>query len=79
MTTPSPDLNALHRRNNVLLDELAEEAHSYLKVLARLRAGEDVLGELYGSVAHLGAHASLLGERLIDEAELADAAEDAHS
>ncbi|MBI0447176.1 hypothetical protein [Deinococcus sp. DB0503] len=71
-TTRHADLTDLHRVNGTLLDELAEEARAFLALLSRHHAGEDVGGELYGSVAHLGTHASLLQERLIQEAELAD-------
>ncbi|CAM3260932.1 hypothetical protein DESA109040_05585 [Deinococcus saxicola] len=70
------ELTATHHVNNTLLDELAEEAQRFLQLLTRHRAGEDVSGELYGSVVHLGTHAGLLGERLIEEAELADALKD---
>ncbi|OLV20307.1 hypothetical protein [Deinococcus marmoris] len=73
--THQDEFTTTHRANTTLLDELAGEAQAYLQLLARHRAGEDVTGELYGSVVHLGTHAGLLGERLIDEAELADALE----
>ena len=71
-TTRQAELIAVQRVNTVLLDELAEEAQAYLALLDRHRAGEDIAGELYGSVAHLGTHAGLLSERLIEEAELTD-------
>lgn len=76
-TTQTMDLDILYRSNGALLDELADEARTYLQLLARRQAGENVEGDLFGSVAHLGTHASLLQERLIQEAVLADDVEDA--
>lgn len=58
-----------------LQGELAEEAQNYLKLLARHDAGEDVDGELYASIFHLGTHGSLLAEQMDEDAFAADEAE----
>lgn len=71
VATRRAELEALRATHQTLLTELAEEARRFIELLAAER-GEQVSADLFGSVAHLGAHASLLVESLEREAELAD-------
>lgn len=59
-----------------LQGELAEEARNFLQLLARHDAGEDVDGELYASIFHLGTHGTLLVEQMDADAFAADAHDD---
>lgn len=75
MTTRQHELQELRAGTARLQGELAEEAKHYLALLERAERGEDVAAELFGSTTHLGAHASLLADRMTEEAILADQAE----
>ncbi len=56
---------------NILIEELAAEAKIYVSLVRRLKSmpendpgRADIEGELYGSIAHLSVHATLLLEEI---------------
>ncbi len=63
--------SALGAEKNELLEELAAEAKVYIELLRKLKSmpesdprRADLEGELYGSIAHLSTHATLLLEEI---------------
>lgn len=60
---------------DLLLEELADEARHYLDLIARLREmpdgdeREDVEADLYASISHLAGHAGVMLEHLDDLAD----------
>jgi len=63
--------SALGAEKNGLFEELAAEAKVYIDLVRRLKSmpekdsrREDLEGELYGSIAHLSTHATLLLEEI---------------
>ncbi|WP_457637571.1 hypothetical protein [Oceanithermus sp.] len=63
--------SALGKEGNLLIEELAQEARIFVGLVNRLRLlppydplRADLEGELYGSIAHLGTHATLLLEEI---------------